>query len=263
VIEIVGLVFSIVAAAAVAYVGRRVLGVPVGWPRSILVGLTVLAALNVVLPWMADRLELRIDPADVSTGLAALLVFLLVVGWLFFLGIAFLVALELIIPTGSIPTPWQLVAQIRARNRRTKRYLRVLTIAARHDLGGFVRRSNRRTTPSLSTPAPALARSVRGALNDGGVTIIKIGQLLSTRPDLIGPSFAHELARLQTSTSPVPWDQLEPLVVAAVGGATEEVFTEIDQEPLATASVGPGAHRSAPGVGPWAFGSSPTASPPR
>jgi ubiquinone biosynthesis protein len=218
-------------------VGRRVLGVPVGWPRSIFVWLMVLAAMNVVLPWMADRAGIRTAPVDLSTGLAAALLFLLVLGWLFFLGIAFLVALELIVPTGSIPTPWQLVRGIRARNRRTKRYLKVLAIAVRHGLGGLMRRSSGRTRPAGATQAPALARSLRGALNDGGVTFTKIGQLLSTRPDLIGPGFAGELSQLQTSSSPVAWDQLEPLVVTAVGRPTEEVFTQIDREPLATASV--------------------------
>lgn len=236
--DLLGLVFSVVAAAAVAFVGRRVLGVPVGWPRSILVGLLVLSGLNVVLPRIGDRIGLRADPVDESTVIAGGLVFLLVLGWLFFLGIALLVALELVIPTGSVPTPWQVWRDLRRRHRRTRRYLQVLAIAARHGLGGFVGRSSRRArarTPATSRAA--LARSLRIALNEGGVTFIKIGQMLATRPDLVGPSFAAELTQLQTASEPVPWASLAPAVEAAVGGSVEETFAEIDESPLATASV--------------------------
>ena len=236
--DLLGLIFSVVAAAAVAYVGRRVLGVPVGWPRSILVGLLVLSGLNVVLPWIGDRIGLRADPVDEATIIAGGLIFLLVLGWLFFLGIALLVALELVIPTGSLPTPWQLWRDLRRRHRRTRRYLQVLAIAASHGLGGFVGRSSRQARASTPTTSrTGLARSLRAALNDGGVTFIKIGQMLATRPDLVGPTFAAELAQLQTSSAPVPWASLRPAVAAAAGAPVEEVFAEIEETPLATASV--------------------------
>lgn len=241
--DIIGLGFSILAAAVAAYVGRRVLGVPIGWPRSILVGLVVLASLNAAIPWLAGYLGLAGypglagTPPDLLTSLAASVVLLLLVGWLFFLGIAFLVALELIIPTGSVPTPWQLIRDLRGRRRRTRRYLQVLGIAARHGLGGFVRSSSRRIRPDDPTQAPVLARSLRNALNDGGVTFIKIGQMLATRPDLVGPAFAAELAQLQTASAPVTWEVLEPQVAAAVGGRPLDVLAEVDETPLATASV--------------------------
>ena len=66
VFDLVGLVFSVLAAAAVAYVGRRVLGVPVGWPRSILVSVIRAEIENAGPPLTGRRLPTIMDA--VSTG---------------------------------------------------------------------------------------------------------------------------------------------------------------------------------------------------
>ncbi|MFI6290747.1 AarF/UbiB family protein [Nonomuraea sp. NPDC050790] len=82
-----------------------------------------------------------------------------------------------------------------------------------------------------------LARSLRAALNEGGVTFVKLGQMLSTRRDLIPGPFADQLATLQTRAEPEPWPAIEAAIRAALGRPPAEVFAGIDHEPMAAASV--------------------------
>jgi ubiquinone biosynthesis protein len=83
-----------------------------------------------------------------------------------------------------------------------------------------------------------VAQALRRALNDAGVTFIKAGQMLSSRPDLLPPAYVRELATLQTASAQVSWSELEPIVVATLRRPIDEVFAEVDPSPLATASVG-------------------------
>ena len=76
-----------------------------------------------------------------------------------------------------------------------------------------------------------------------GPAAIKLGQALATRPDLIGPEAAHDLARLQDSLPPAPFDQIRRSIEQALGRPLEEVFTEIDPVPVGAASIAQG-HRA-------------------
>ena len=123
-------------------------GVPVGWPRSIIVGMIIIASLSPVLPLVEEAVGLSTTSVATVDIVLDVVVLLLVLARAFFLGIALLVVLELIIPTGSLGTPWGWLRSVRDRNRRTRRYLQVLALAARHGLGGFLGRSTRTTTSS-------------------------------------------------------------------------------------------------------------------
>ena len=235
-VQIVGFLSLLVAAAAVAFFARRILGAPVGWPRSIAVGMIMLSTLGTVLPGLGQQLGLTDSSGEVANPVLAGVLFSLVLAWAFLLSIAALVVLELIVPTGSVGSPLRLVRGLRERGRRTRRYIQVLAIATRHGLGGFLRRSRRATvTDGVEVSVP---RALRGAMNEAGVTFIKAGQMLATRPDLLSPSYVRELATLQTSSTSVPWVELEPVLTATLGRPASDVFAEIDQRPLASASVG-------------------------
>lgn len=69
-----------------------------------------------------------------------------------------------------------------------------------------------------------------------GPTFIKLGQLLSTRPDLIPIEFANELKKLQDHVSPVPFSEIEKILQIKFP-IIEDVFLSIDEKPLATASI--------------------------
>ena len=235
-VQIVGFLSLLVAAAAVAFFARRILGAPVGWPRSIAVGMIMLSTLGSVLPGLGRQLGLTDSTGEVANPALAGVLFSLILAWAFLLSIAALVVLELIVPTGSVGSPLQLVRGLRERGRRTRRYIQVLAIATRYGLGGFLRRSRRATmTNGVEVSVP---RALRGALNEAGVTFIKAGQMLATRPDLLSPSYVRELATLQTSSASVAWAELEPVLTATLGRPASDVFAEIDQRPLASASVG-------------------------
>ncbi|WP_217428251.1 ABC1 kinase family protein [Microlunatus speluncae] len=239
VIQLLGMATLIAMAFLVAYIARRVLGVPIGWPRSILVGLIMIASLGTTLPWIAFQSGLVEPIEDNRIPVGLLLIFILVLAWGFFLAIAVLVVAELIIPTGTIPTPWRVLRSTRERFRRFRRYVQVVAIAVRHGLGGFLRprAKDRVTGLAAETRTASVARSLRRALNDAGVTFIKIGQMLSARPDLVPDVFVRELSQLQSSTSAVPWQSIKPVIEAGIGCPVEEVFSEIDPDPLAAASV--------------------------
>ncbi|MBV6457817.1 MAG: putative protein kinase UbiB [Fimbriimonadaceae bacterium] len=78
---------------------------------------------------------------------------------------------------------------------------------------------------------------LREALTELGPTFIKIGQMLSTRPDLIGIELAEELAKLQSATPPDPPEVVRRTLEAEFGVPQTDIFAEFDPEPLASASI--------------------------
>ncbi|WP_324649514.1 ABC1 kinase family protein [Georgenia sp. H159] len=220
------------------FVTRRLLGVPVGWPRTIVVSLTVLSVMGGVgarlgndLGWIDAQRQLTpgTDPLAMS------LVYVLVMAWSVAVGLGVLVILEAMVPTGSLPSPVGVLRDLPARQRRSRRYVRIVAIAARHGLGGFLRA---RGPVRVGDDAPRVARSLRLAMSDAGVTFVKLGQMLSTRPDVVGPAFADELGRLTSQVAPQPWAEAERTLREELGAPPAEVFAHIDPEPLAAASVG-------------------------
>lgn len=71
-----------------------------------------------------------------------------------------------------------------------------------------------------------------------GPTFIKLGQLLSTRFDLLPAAYTTALERLQDSVDPLPFDTVREVVEAELGATLKERFSEFDEEALAAASIG-------------------------
>ncbi len=219
-------------------VSRRLIGVPVGWPRTLLVALGLALAGNATLTPFARDLGV-IDAgggyaAELNTGVVAALL-TLILAWAIAIGVAVLVVLEVLVPTGTLPRPIAVLRDLPARRRRARRYSIVMRIAARHGLAPFLRGGRQ---PDVRDETPRVARAVRLALTDGGVTFVKLGQMLATRPDLIGPAFAAELSRLHADVPPEPWPVVRGVLEDELGRPIGEVFSEVDETPLAAASVG-------------------------
>ncbi|TKX38744.1 AarF/ABC1/UbiB kinase family protein, partial [Halorubrum sp. SD690R] len=70
-----------------------------------------------------------------------------------------------------------------------------------------------------------------------GPTFIKLGQLLSTRPDILPKAYIEVLSSLQDDVPPAPWAESK-LVIEEELGAVEEVYDEFDTEPISGASLG-------------------------
>ena len=79
---------------------------------------------------------------------------------------------------------------------------------------------------------------LRLALEELGTTFIKLGQILSTRADLLPPEYLVELRKLQDSASPVAFEEIQPAIVSELGQPIEKLFAEFDPTPLAAASIG-------------------------
>jgi ubiquinone biosynthesis protein len=87
---------------------------------------------------------------------------------------------------------------------------------------------------------------LRLALTDLGTTFIKVGQVLSTRPDLVGSDVAHELSHLQTGTPADPPDVAIATIEKELGRPIAECFLEFDREAKASASIGQVHHAKLP-----------------
>jgi ubiquinone biosynthesis protein len=245
---------AIVYALAVGFMTRRLLGAPVGWPRTFVVGLVVFAASVPFTQYTAGKAGLLDGAGGLDVHpVVALAFILLAFGWTFAFGVAFLVGTEAIWPTASVPNPIYAFQEAVHRRRRTQRYLQILAIASRHGVGHAIHGHPRRRTSADATAGasvatnPSSAPSTSGAsrspdaivsfLNDAGVTFVKLGQVMSTRRDLLPPRFIEALSSLQTSATTLPWSDIERVVERELGRPLGEVFTWVDNEPLAAASV--------------------------
>jgi ubiquinone biosynthesis protein len=127
------------------------------------------------------------------------------------------------------------------------RYRVIAETFARHGLGVLLGASGiERFIPFHRTLARYAHRSesystaqhVRLALEELGPTFVKLGQVLSTRSDLLPPSYLAELALLQDSLSPVPESVIQEVLEQELGGSVDDLFASFDRSPLASASIG-------------------------
>ena len=70
-----------------------------------------------------------------------------------------------------------------------------------------------------------------------GPTFVKLGQILATRPDLFGPEWISEFEKLQSQAPYLDFKELRPQIEEDLGAPLEEIFAEVDTEPLAAASL--------------------------
>jgi len=124
--------------------------------------------------------------------------------------------------------------------RNLGRLREIVTVAARHGFGDLFGRLDlpvrvpgtpRRTRKATST-------RLREAFEDLGPTFVKLGQLLSTRPDLVPLEYIAELEKLRDDVPPVSFDELRPQIEQSLGGDIAELFDDFEPEPLAAASIG-------------------------
>ena len=214
--------------ALLAYGARRLLAERrFSLSRTIVAGLAGQALTSAIFTAMASGWHLGAhgpSPAyGVVLGFAAL-------SWAcgLLLAMAILVTWQAFIPAGTVPPPASWPRSLRSRAARSRRYWQIVRIFTRCG----VRPLGRAPQGARSV---ALARSLTEALDQSGVVFVKFGQALSTRRDLLPPEFTSELGRLQDRVSPLPWAQIERVLGEELGGTG--VFTEIDTDPLASASI--------------------------
>ena len=79
---------------------------------------------------------------------------------------------------------------------------------------------------------------IRLSFEELGATFIKLGQLLSTRPDLVGQDLAHELTKLQDDTPPIPFETVKEIIESELDDDMENLFAEFEEKPIGSASIG-------------------------
>lgn len=231
VVWLIGLVNVALFTLVFVPVAQRLLGVRFGLGRLAVAAFLILA----ILPALT-RSILGPLPLDGTAGIVPVWFLVLAVLIAILIGLVFLVVAEALVPTGSLPRVRHLRRDVGGRVARTRRYLQILRIALRHGLGPYLRGRRR---PGTENPAEqaALAVSLRLALDEAGVTFVKLGQLLSTRTDVIPAVVADEFSRLQDQVSPADWVQVERLLSAELGRPPDDVFAQFDRIPLAAASI--------------------------
>ncbi len=84
----------------------------------------------------------------------------------------------------------------------------------------------------------SMGERARLACEELGPTFVKLGQILSTRPDVVSPEVAAELAHLQSGAAADPFEDVQRIVEKELGCPIAEAFAAFDREPLASASIG-------------------------
>ena len=126
-----------------------------------------------------------------------------------------------------------------------KRFREIVTILTKYGLAEFLETyepefiknlRNRHKSDREKTLTPE-AR-VRMAMTELGTTFIKLGQIMSTREDIVGPVLAEELTQLQSSTPADPPETVVETFTAELGQSPEALFSEFDARAIASASIG-------------------------
>lgn len=78
---------------------------------------------------------------------------------------------------------------------------------------------------------------LRMILEDLGPTYVKFGQIMSSRQDLLPPSYTHELEKLRANVNPMPYETVREEMIKAYGKAPEELFASFEKTPVGAASM--------------------------
>ena len=221
---IVIVVFSLVA----TWIVRRLLDIEVGWLRTFVTALVVFLLASPVAIWTLNETGVYADGRFVSTWAVSLAFVALTVGWMFAAVVIVVLTLEFLWPSHRMRNPISVVRDAIRRRDRARRYLQIVAIGSRNGLTFY--ESRRRGDGELPT-------ALVSAMNEAGVTFVKLGQVLSSREDVLPPALVVALSTLQMDSSPIPWAEAQAAIIDQLGVPIEQVFAEIESTPLAAASV--------------------------
>ena len=129
--------------------------------------------------------------------------------------------------------------------RNVRRWTEIVSVLSKYGLADWLSRFNIDFVTDLLRSSGEQTQSqltqharIRLALTELGPTFIKFGQLLSTRPDLIGAELANELEQLQSNAPKDSFEKIKQIIEEEQGRPLEEIYVEFDEEPIASASIG-------------------------
>lgn len=133
------------------------------------------------------------------------------------------------------------MASLLATVRDLDRLRQITVVLGKHGFGEFITRTGLTSllggAKAASIPPLSLGVRIRKVLEELGPSFVKLGQIMSTRPDLIPADIVLELKKLQDNVPPVPFDELRPHLEKELGAAITDVYESFDETPLASASI--------------------------
>ncbi len=144
------------------------------------------------------------------------------------------------------------VKGIRTAIKDVARLRQIGVVLAKHGFGAIVKQlrladvtgiGNLTESIDPDSSKYSVPERIRLAIEDLGPTFIKLGQILSTRPDLVPPSVIEQLQHLQNDVPPMPTADVEEQVQSQLGKPLADCFASFELEPLACASIAQ-AHRA-------------------
>lgn len=127
------------------------------------------------------------------------------------------------------------------KRRHLERYIDIGKVLARHGWENLLSRiglAHLFRVRRRETGVPPGPVQVRETLEELGPTFIKLGQVLSTRPEIVPPEYAEELEKLQDKAPEIPVSEVLRVIEEEFGTSVGNLFTSFDETPLAAASLG-------------------------
>ncbi len=131
----------------------------------------------------------------------------------------------------------QTVTDVTGRVRDLNRLQEVARVLAGHGLGMLVAGLDLPGTRNLGRTFASTPDRLKRAIEELGPTYVKLGQVLSTRPDLLPPAYIEALQELQDDVDPLPWESVQKKLNQNLGDGWVQRFSWFNDVPLATASI--------------------------
>lgn len=224
-VELIDLALWVVVGAptmlVVTIIAGRLLGARRGWVELLASGVVGWTAAVLVAGDLTEWAWDSVEMALIALGFGIVLTMLCALG------------LDLLAPMGSLARGERAglvevtnpLAGFRSQTARARRYREVL------------RRARANGVVSRGIDLDGLPMGVRRTLEDAGGMFVKLGQVASTRADLLPAAWCEELARLRSQAEPAPPEIMRPHLEALLGRPTELAYAEFDWTPIASASI--------------------------
>lgn len=127
-----------------------------------------------------------------------------------------------------------------------KRYQEIITVFAKHGFGliidqlgifDYLKMRKHGTDTENSISKRSIGERLRISLEELGPTFVKVGQILSTRADIVPQDIVEELKKLQNSVQPFAFTEVRAVIESEFEGTLEKVYKEFTEEPIASASI--------------------------